>query len=433
MSASRTRPVVATAAAGPTPHRPPSSDAPLAVEVRHLDKRFRIPEQRVDTLKERIVNPFAKRDYRELHVLKDVSFDVRRGEFFGIVGRNGSGKSTLLKILASVYRPDAGRVRIAGRVAPFIELGVGFNPEMTARENTLLNGVLFGLSRRRAARMLDAVMDFAELQDFRHLKIKNYSSGMMVRLAFAIMVQADADVMLIDEVLAVGDAAFGQKCMDVFYERRAAGKTIVFVTHDMSTVQSLCHRAIVIHDGDIQYEGEPEQTAARYYQLNFGGAPPELGEPDKPAPDLPPTLDLNARLLYARLLGRDGKPLANLEQGEPIVLDAAIEAARDLSDPLLVFHVRNVDGVVVFAFQRTVSSVATGRRVRLDGVIENRLVPGSYSLECWIRQDRQTGDMALQPMRLLKFVVYGTAPRHGLVTMHADLEPVVETDTEQLP
>jgi len=405
----------------------PPATAPLAVEARHVEKVFRVPEHRVDTLKERATRPFTRAEYRQLHALHDVSFDVRRGEFFGIVGRNGSGKSTLLKILASIYRADGGRVRMAGRVAPFIELGVGFNPEMTARENVLLNGVLFGLSRRQSARMLDAVLDFAELREFVELKIKNYSSGMMVRLAFAIMVQADADIMLIDEVLAVGDAAFGQKCMDIFYERRAAGKTIVLVTHDMATVQALCHRAMVIHDGMLQYEGEPEQTAMRYYRLNFGGAKDELGEGDKPAPELPAALDLNARLLYAHLRGADGEMLANLEQDDPIRLDATVEAARELVNPIFVFHVRNADGLVVFAFTRTLEqSVALGQRVRLGGEIENRLVPGSYSLECWIRQDRQSGDMALQPMRLAKFVVYGTAPRHGLVTAQAELEPVVE-------
>src|SRR4029453_1974709 len=180
-----------------------------------------------------IVRPFAGRDYREVDALDGVSFEVRQGEFFGIVGRNGSGKSTLLKILASIYRADAGTVRMDGRPAPFIELGVGFDPELTARENVVLNGVMMGLSRREAQRRLDAVLDFGELGEFVELKLKNYSSGMMVRLAFAVMMQADPDILLIDEVLAVGDAAFQQKCADAFREMRDTGKTIVLVTHDM--------------------------------------------------------------------------------------------------------------------------------------------------------------------------------------------------------
>ena len=179
--------------------------APVVIEVRGVDKTFRVPERRVDTLKERATHPFSRLDHRELRALRDISFDIHKGEFFGIVGQNGSGKSTLLKILASIYRADAGTIRMAGRLAPFIELGVGFNPELTARENSVINGVLMGLSKREARRRLDAVLDFAELEEFVDLKLKNYSSGMMVRLAFAVMVQADADIMLIDEVLAVGD------------------------------------------------------------------------------------------------------------------------------------------------------------------------------------------------------------------------------------
>ena len=174
-----------------------------------------------------------------LRALRDVSFDVHRGEFFGIVGRNGSGKSTLLKILASIYRADAGSIRMAGRVAPFIELGVGFNHELTARENVTLGGVMAGLSRREARRRLDAVLEFAELEEFVDLKLKNYSSGMLVRLAFSLMIQSDADVLLIDEVLAVGDAAFQQKCRDVFAEMRRGERTVVLVTHDMTAVQQL--------------------------------------------------------------------------------------------------------------------------------------------------------------------------------------------------
>src|SRR5207248_2346562 len=205
-----------------------------------------------DSFKERATHPFTRIHYRRLEALRSISFEIHQGEFFGIVGRNGSGKSTLLKILASIYRADAGRVRMAGRLAPFIELGVGFNPELTARENVVLNGVLMGLTRREAVRRLDSMIDFAELQEFTDLKLKNYSSGMMVRLAFAVMVQADADIMLIDEVLAVGDAAFAQKCMDVFRARRLAGKTVVLVTHDMATVQSLRDRALLIHDGQTR-------------------------------------------------------------------------------------------------------------------------------------------------------------------------------------
>ena len=195
-----------------------------------------------------------------LKALDGVSFEVRQGEFFGIVGRNGSGKSTLLKLLASIYRADSGTIRMAGRLAPFIELGVGFNLNLTARENVVLNGVMMGLTPRETRRRLDAIIDFAELDEFVDLKLKNYSSGMLVRLAFSLMMEVDADIFLIDEVLAVGDAAFQQKCADAFREMKAAGKTIILVTHEMSTVEEYCDRAMLISDGKVAHIGEPEEV-----------------------------------------------------------------------------------------------------------------------------------------------------------------------------
>jgi len=394
------------------------------IEVTGLDKTFNIPEQKIETLKERATHPFRRVEHRRLRALQGVSFDVRRGEFFGIVGRNGSGKSSLLKILAGIYRADAGRVRIAGRVAPFIELGVGFNPELTARENVVLNGVLMGLTRREAQRRLGEVIDFSELHDFVDLKLKNYSSGMMVRLAFAIMVQADADIMLIDEVLAVGDAAFAQKCMDVFHEKRRAGKTVVLVTHDMPTVQSLCHRAILLHDGGLHFVGAPEEAALRYYRLNFAQAGKTGRDPSGPEA----VLDLNVRVVEASLRDPHDRPIENVEQGMPIAVDILTEAARSLDAPMFVFHIVSADGIVVSTFTRTLAQrVDPGQRIRLTGEIENRLVGGRYYIDLWVRQDERQNLMALQSLRLLRFVVYGTAPRHGIVTLQTTIEPVLES------
>ena len=396
----------------------------MVIEVRGLRKSFRIPEHRMTTLKERATHPLTRTEYRDLDALRDVSFDVRRGEFFGIVGRNGSGKSTLLKILASIYRADAGSVRVAGRLAPFIELGVGFDPELTARENVILGGVLIGLTRREAARQRDAVIDFAELQDFAELKLKNYSSGMLVRLAFAIMVQADSEIMLIDEVLAVGDASFAQKCMDVFYERRRRGKTIVLVTHDMATVQLLCHRAMLLDQGKLAFVGDPEDAALRYYRLNFG----HVTETSTGAgTEAEPVIALNARVIDAGLRDQAGQHLENVEQGSPIVAQMTFEAARELPGPIFVFHVVNADGVVVFAFEEDLGrSVAAGQRVRLGVRFENRLVAGRYYLDCWIRQDEAQSSAAIQAIRVLSFVVFGIAPRHGVVTLRAEVAAELE-------
>src|SRR3954468_5595688 len=299
----------------PAPRRSPAGeDAPLAIEVEDLHKSFRIPTQRVDSLKERVVHPFAGRDYRELRALDGVSFAIEQGEFFGIVGRNGSGKSTLLKLLASIYRADRGSIRMAGRLAPFIELGVGFNVELTARENVVLNGVMMGLTPQETRRRLDAIIEFAELEEFIDLKLKNYSSGMLVRLAFSLMLEVDADILLIDEVLAVGDAAFQQKCAAAFREMKAEGKTIILVTHEMATVEEYCHRAMLISDGQIAHIGDPDEVGRRYMRLNLDRGVGGTGFAGSGEDSL--------RLLAARLVDADGNRVSSVENGGEIRIEA---------------------------------------------------------------------------------------------------------------
>jgi ABC-2 type transport system ATP-binding protein len=400
----------------------------VVIEARGVEKTFRIPHHRVDSLKERATHPLRRAEYRELRALRDLSFDVHKGEFFGVVGRNGSGKSSLLKIMASIYAADAGRIRMAGRVAPFIELGVGFNPELTARENVVLNGVMMGLSRREAARRLDAVLEFAELEEFVELKLKNYSSGMMVRLAFAVMVQADADVMLIDEVLAVGDAAFSQKCMDVFHEKRSVGRTIVLVTHDMATVQGMCDRAMLIHDGELQYIGDAEETALRYYRLNFGTADGRDGEAGPAA-----VPDVHARVVDSWLEDESGRRIENVEQGTPIGLNVVVEAREELAKPIFALHVLNQNGSAIFGLETTprgpdgeaLDRIAAGGRVRIAGRIDNPLLPGRYLLQCFVyREGAARG--ALQAINLPGFVVFGTRTGPGIVSVRGDVEAVAE-------
>jgi ABC-2 type transport system ATP-binding protein len=403
--------------------------APVVIEVRDLEKTFRVPTHRVDTLKERAVHPLTRAEFRELRALRCVSFDVRRGEFFGVVGRNGSGKSTLLKVLAGIYGADGGRVRMAGRLAPFIELGVGFNLDLTARENVALNGVMMGLGRREAVAKLDSVLDFAGLAEFVDLKLKNYSSGMLVRLAFAVMVEADSDIMLVDEVLAVGDASFAQKCMDVFRDKRRAGKTVVLVTHDMATVQAFCDRAMLMHDGEVRYLGDPEEAALRYYRLNFGGRDGRDGGSAGGVPDV------NVKLVDAWLENEAAERVENVEQGEPIRFNVILEARHDLRQPVFQFHFLNGDGRWVFGFTKRVSAgdeehdvVAAGQRVRVAGEIDNPLVPGRYYVDCWISRDRAQGDVALHVLRITDFFVYGTRPGPGSVSVRADLAAVVESE-----
>jgi ABC-type polysaccharide/polyol phosphate transport system ATPase subunit len=247
----------------------PQTDTTPAILVDALSKSFHLPRERVHTLKERVLHPLRRMQYDSFHALRDVSFDVAPGEFFGVVGRNGSGKSTLLKCMAGIYATDAGRIFVRGRMSTFIELGVGFNPDLPARDNVILNATMLGLSPREARQRVDAVIDFAELREFSELKLKNYSSGMLVRLAFSVMIQVDADILLIDEVLAVGDAAFQQKCFEEFERIKRSGTTVLLVTHDMGAVDRFCDRAMLLEHGRCVQIGDPEHVAMRYLQLNF--------------------------------------------------------------------------------------------------------------------------------------------------------------------
>jgi ABC-2 type transport system ATP-binding protein len=399
---------------------PRVQDGPLAIDVREVEKTFRIPVHRIDSFKERMVHPLASNEYRVLEALRKVSFDVHRGEFFGIVGRNGSGKSTLLKILASIYRADGGSIRMAGRVAPFIELGVGFNPDLTARENVTLNGVMMGLSRRQADAMLDAVLDFAELEEFVDLKLKNYSSGMLVRLAFSVMIQSDADVLLIDEVLAVGDAAFQQKCRDVFREMRDSGRTVVLVTHDMTAVQRYCHRAMLLDEGRLTYLGDPEEAGRQYLRMNF--ARREAGKAGAPEITLVP--DFLARVREAWIEDENGERIENIEAGQPIRLNAELEARQELTNPRFTVQFNNADGMPVFDLENALGDdeqpvrIAAGSTTRISlSVEENPLMPGRYVVACWLGMLRNEEETATQAMNLLEFVVFGVARGQGVVSV----------------
>ncbi len=239
------------------------------IVVKDLVKEFKLPHERHSSLKATILNFYKKKTYERFRALDGISFEVNDGEFFGIVGRNGSGKSTLLKLLANIYIPSEGSVSVNGRLTPFIELGVGFNPELTGRENVFLNGAILGLTEKEIIAKYDEIVEFSELERFMDQKLKNYSSGMQVRLAFSIAIQAHNDILLIDEVLAVGDANFQRKCYDVFKEIKKSGKTVIFVTHDMGAVQDFCDRAIMIEDSKIIAAGKPREIALRYEVANM--------------------------------------------------------------------------------------------------------------------------------------------------------------------
>ena len=360
----------------------PPQAAP-AVSLDHVSKTFRLPRERYHTLKERALHPFRSRQADVLRAVEDVTLDIPRGEFFGVVGRNGSGKSTLLKCLAGIYEVDRGTVSIDGRLSPFIELGVGFNQDLMARDNVIINAIMLGLSRRQAHERFDDIIAFAELEEFTELKLKNYSSGMLVRLAFATAIQVDADILLIDEVLAVGDAAFQQKCFDEFGRLRQEGRTILFVTHDMGAVQRFCDRALLLERGHVVDIGEPSSIARQYNRINF-----ERVRDDGARASLPPEAlgdHQRVEVLNAWFETADGEVTLTASQGEPCYVRMEVRFLADVDDPVFSITLQNETGQVVFSTSTNVVEETTGHfaagstaTVRLQ--FRNWLAPGRYRL-----------------------------------------------------
>jgi ABC-type polysaccharide/polyol phosphate transport system ATPase subunit len=351
------------------------AEAPPAVIVDHVSKAFRLPHQRYSTLKERALHPWASSTYDTLDALSDVSFGVHQGEFFGIVGRNGSGKSTLLKCVAGIYGIDAGTIDVTGRLSPFIELGVGFNPDLTARDNVLINAIMLGLTRKEARARFDEVIEFAELEDFVDLKMKNYSSGMSVRLGFAVAIQVEADVLLVDEVLAVGDAAFQQKCFDEFDRLKNHNRTMLYVTHDMASVERFCDRGLVLERGRLVDEGEPEQITRTYNEINFGQI---SGSAEQAA------AGSAVRFIRGWCEGGSGEQLVSSRQGEQIHAFFEVEFLRTVDDPVLSIALRNEVRHTILVAATGEGSGSGGRYSAGDRAIarfgfENVLAPSRYT------------------------------------------------------
>ena len=267
----------------------------IAISVKNISKTFKIPHEKVTSLRGAAISSLRKlsfkgsqgsalgvgRTYEEFKALDDVSFEVKKGEFFGIIGRNGSGKSTLLKILAGIYQPDKGKVKINGRISPFLELGIGFNPELSGRDNVYLNATVLGLTKKEIDEKFDSIVKFSELERFIDQKLKNYSSGMQVRLAFSVSIHANRDILLMDEVLAVGDSNFQSKCLTEFNKYKEAGKTVILVTHDIATVQRYCDRAMLIRYGKIMKIGSAEEVGNEYIEQNMTDEEKRIREEEK--------------------------------------------------------------------------------------------------------------------------------------------------------
>jgi ABC-type polysaccharide/polyol phosphate transport system ATPase subunit len=319
-----------------------------AIVCEGVSKTFRLPYDRAYTLKQRVLHPGQSRAAKQLQALRDVSFVVERGEFFGVIGRNGSGKSTLLKCLAGIYVPNVGSVGISGRISPFIELGVGFNPELTALDNVVLNASLLGIPPGEARRRFEDIIRFAELEEFVDLKLKNYSSGMFVRLGFAAAIQADADIYLVDEVLAVGDAPFQEKCFDTFRRLMLEGRTVVFVTHDLTSVERFCHRAMLLDHGHMVAIGEPHEVVQVYRQRNLEEEQSAVVPGARPERPTDRWGDGAAEIVDAWVENDSGERQRVFKHAETAIFRAQVRFAQQMVEPIFGVIVRNERGEMAF-------------------------------------------------------------------------------------
>jgi len=432
-----------------------------AIVVDDIRKTFEIPREQVHTIKERALHPFRRTGHDTLRALRGVSFAVEQGEFFGIVGRNGSGKSTLLKTMAGIYRADAGRIFVDGRMSTFIELGVGFNPDLAAYDNVMLNATMLGLSTKEAKRRFDSIVAFAELEQFVDLKVKNYSSGMLVRLAFSVMIQVDADVLLIDEVLAVGDAAFQQKCFDEFGRIRDSGATVLLVTHDMGAVQRFCDRAVLLEHGSVVEIGDVERVSDRYLQLNFSeaaraeqaalaaagdggrapiegatvaidGAPaaaPEFGPEPAAEPAAPDVHGAEALRLGEREVeilegwseNDEGERTDLVRTGRPCTVCFRVRVNEDVVDPLFGINVYDSLNNNLFAannvYDEQAGALSAGTEHVVRIVFDNYLSPDRYWVTPAVAKDRNGLQWYDRRHRLLSLMVTDTQPAAAMTAL----------------
>jgi len=355
----------------------------FAIRVENVHKTFKLPHDKAASIKGSLINIVRReRSYDVQAALEDISFEVKKGEFFGIVGKNGGGKSTLLKIISRIYTPSSGVVHVDGKLTPFIELGVGFNPELTGRENVFLNGALLGFNRSEMLAMYDEIVAFAELEPFMEQKLKNYSSGMQVRLAFSIAIRAKSDILVMDEVLAVGDAAFQKKCLEVFRDLKKQKKTIILVTHDMANVERFCDRALVINKGKSLGVHTAQEASSIYAKLNVDEQQ-LIANDEKSKGDIKERWGDHEVLVDDIKLSRDGNRHAKtFNTGEP--LDISFELKyKDPDNPLpvvmgLAFY--DEDGNIVAGPNTQDNPIKPGaNKVKIHiPVLPFR--PGSYAL-----------------------------------------------------
>jgi len=350
----------------------------IAIKVDHVSKDFVLPHEKTSSIKSIFTNAAKNRNSKKetQHALQNISFEIKKGEFFGIVGRNGSGKSTLLKILAGIYQPTDGSVTTNGKLVPFIELGVGFNPELTGRENIYLNGAMLGFSENEVANMYEDIVNFAELERFMDQKLKNYSSGMQVRLAFSMAVRADAEILLIDEVLAVGDADFQRKCFEYFKKLKKDSTTVVFVSHDMDAVRQYCERAVLIEGSNLVEIGDSQSIAKSYTQMFMENTDAQEDHSSKKWGDKTVIIT---------------NPSVDHEDSK-IIFSYTIKANTEVDSIIYGFSVRDNQGLKLIAINNKLMNepsitLSKNQTVRITYIFDNVLNDGEYLFDAAVLED----------------------------------------------
>ena len=384
---------------------------PGAIEVEGVSRRFRVHARAQRTLKELVVSP-GRDQARDVWALQEVSFAAEPGSAVGLVGRNGSGKTTLLRLLAGIIKPTAGHVAVGGRVGSLLELGAGFQPDFTGRENVYLNGSIHGLKRARIRELMDEIVAFAGLESFIDLPVRTYSSGMAMRLGFAVAAYIQADVLLLDEVFAVGDEEFQRKCFGKIFEFKQRGGTIVFVSHDASSVERLCDRAVLLKAGRVEFDGPTHEAIVAYHRLLA-----DERDPAERGAGLREWGSGEARVVAVSLAGPDGTPREQFLAGEPLAMHVRIEAEPDLAAPRLSYEVRDEAGLLLAGGVQDTAGLGWngGCALRFD-VDELPLADGRFHLRLGLA-DESGEHLYHQLDDALAFVVYPAGEGRGLVRL----------------
>jgi ABC-2 type transport system ATP-binding protein len=403
-------------------------DNDVAIRVQKVSKLFKLPHEKNTSIKSMIVNFYrSQKGYELQKAVNNVSLEIKNGEFFGIIGRNGSGKSTLLKLLAGIYVPTSGNLEVNGSLTPFIELGVGFNQELTGRENVYLNGALLGFSRKEMEEMYQDIVEFAELERFMDQKLKNYSSGMQVRLAFSIAIRAKSDILLIDEVLAVGDLAFQEKCYRFFDQIKASNRTVVFISHDSSAVQRFCDRVAIVDSGKLIDVGEPKRMVLKYGAII---AADQYEAEEKTSKDNEHQGTGEVTITKVDVLDKHGKSSSSINFGEPFSVEASYKINKEINEDVVVgIDIIDDQGISILG-PNTKESNQKLRLSPTSGTIKahfdfNPLAPKTYSVTVGIFNKGET--FAYDLVEHTKYFKVLGQGRHGKIY----IEPSWHTENKR--